>query len=170
MLDSTKQNVVNSLLTLLDEKPMDDITISELTQMAGISRMTFYRNYSCKEDILSEHFKDVLKQYKLDMGDELGKGNYYDKKNIIHCFQYFFEQREFLESVMKRGFNYIFLSEVDKNVMKIWWKRGDGQKKAYCLHAFAGALYNLYISWAVNGYKETPEEMAELLEAMRLAR
>ena len=31
MLDSTKQNVVNSLLTLLDEKPMDDITISELT-------------------------------------------------------------------------------------------------------------------------------------------
>ena len=102
------------------------------------------------------------------MGDELGKGNYYDKKNIIHCFQYFFEQREFLESVMKRGFNYIFLSEVDKYVMKIWWKRGDGQKKAYCLHAFAGALYNLYISWAVNGYKETPEEMAELLEAMIL--
>ena len=64
MLDSTKQNVVNSLLTLLEEKPMDDITISELTQLAGISRMTFYRNYSCKEDILSEHFKDVLAQYK----------------------------------------------------------------------------------------------------------
>ena len=110
MLDSTKRNVVNSLLTLLDEKPMDDITISELTQMAGISRMTFYRNYSCKEDILSEHFKDVLKQYKLDMGDEFGKGNYYDKKNIIHCFQYFYEQKEFLESVIKRGFNYIFIS------------------------------------------------------------
>ena len=72
MLDSTKQNVVNSLLTLLDEKPMDDITISELTQMAGISRMTFYRNYSCKEDILSEHFKDVLKQYKPSAGLFMG--------------------------------------------------------------------------------------------------
>ena len=41
MLDSTKQNVVNSLLTLLEEKPMDDITISELTQLAGISRKIF---------------------------------------------------------------------------------------------------------------------------------
>ena len=50
--------------------------------------------------------------------------------------------------------------------MKIWWKRGDGQKKAYCLHAFAGALYNLYISWAVNGYKETPEEMARLISKL----
>lgn len=108
MLDSTKQNVVNSLLTLLEEKPMDDITISELTQLAGISRMTFYRNYSCKEDILSEHFKDVLAQYKKDMGEKHGQGNYYDKKNIVHCFEYFYEQRTFLESVMKRGFNYIF--------------------------------------------------------------
>ena len=168
MLDSTKQNVVNSLLTLLDEKPMDDITISELTQKAGISRMTFYRNYSSKEDILSEHFRDVLARYKKDMGEKHGQGNYYDKKNIIHCFEYFYAQREFLESVIKRGFDYIFLSMVDKYIMKTWWKHGDGQQKAYCLHAFAGALYNLYISWALNGYKETPEEMADILESMKL--
>ena len=170
MLGSTKQRVVDSLLKLLDEKPMEDITISELKQRAGISRMTFYRNYRGKEDILSEYFKDVLIQYKKDTGEAHGQGNYYDKKNIIHCFEYFYEQREFLESVMRRGFDYIFLSVVDKYVMTTWWKRGDGREKEYCLHAFAGALYNLYISWALKGYKETPEEMADILVSMRLAR
>ena len=71
---------------------------------------------------------------------------------------------------MRRGFDYIFLSVVDKYVMTTWWKRGDGREKEYCLHAFAGALYNLYISWALKGYKETPEEMADILVSMRLAR
>ena len=34
----------------------------------------------------------------------------------------------------------------------------------YGLQAFAGALYNLYISWSSNGAKETPEELVRLLQ------
>ena len=36
----------------MNEKSFDDITISELTEKAGLARRTFYRNYSSKEEII----------------------------------------------------------------------------------------------------------------------
>ena len=33
----------------------------------------------------------------------------------------------------------------------------------YRLSAFAGALYNVYFSWAYNGYQETPQQLAQVL-------
>ena len=37
----TREKIVNALLTLIKEKPLSTITITELTQLAGVSRMAF---------------------------------------------------------------------------------------------------------------------------------
>ena len=49
----TREKIVNALLTLIKEKPLSTITITELTQLAGVSRMAFYRNFSTKEEVFS---------------------------------------------------------------------------------------------------------------------
>ena len=46
-----KECIVSALLQLTDLKPLSSVTISELCQKAGVSRMTFYRNYASVEDI-----------------------------------------------------------------------------------------------------------------------
>lgn len=40
-----KECIVSALIQLIYAKPLSSITISELCQKAGVSRMTFYRNY-----------------------------------------------------------------------------------------------------------------------------
>ena len=60
MESATKQAVVEALMRLLNKKPLDDISISEFAKEAGISRMTFYRNYQVKEDVFLDHFKPAL--------------------------------------------------------------------------------------------------------------
>ena len=49
-----KMQITTALLELLKEKPLSDITVSELTNKAEIGRVSFYRNYQNKEDILKE--------------------------------------------------------------------------------------------------------------------
>ena len=164
MESATKQAVVEALMRLLNKKAMDDISISELAKEAGISRMTFYRNYQVKEDVLLDHFKSVLEDYKKDNDEHYGEGRFSDRKNIVHCFEYFAKHKQFLEAVLKSGYYYTFLAIVDNYVMETWMKPGDGMEKEYRLHAFAGALFNVYISWVTNGYKETPEEIADILQ------
>ena len=51
MSQITKRALAESLKKLLLEKPLDRITVSDITEDCGVSRMTFYY-----------HFKDVYDQ------------------------------------------------------------------------------------------------------------
>ena len=48
MSQMTKRALVASLKDLLAEKPLDKITVTDLTEHCGVNRMTFYY-----------HFKDI---------------------------------------------------------------------------------------------------------------
>ena len=51
----TKSNIKRSLIELLKERPINNISVTELTELADISRKTFYLHYNsiyeAKEDI-----------------------------------------------------------------------------------------------------------------------
>lgn len=48
---STKEKISESLLDMLEEKNIDDITVGELIEFAGVSRSTFYRNFHDVYDV-----------------------------------------------------------------------------------------------------------------------
>ena len=47
-----KRNIVRALIELMQKKNYSDISVSEITALAGVSRISYYRNYDSKEDIL----------------------------------------------------------------------------------------------------------------------
>lgn len=47
-----KQQLTQALLELLQKKTLAEISVSELTERAGVGRVSFYRNFHTKEDIL----------------------------------------------------------------------------------------------------------------------
>ena len=58
-----KRQITDALLSLLKEKPLSDISVSELTDKAGIGRVSFYRNYQSKEDILREESDRLIREW-----------------------------------------------------------------------------------------------------------
>ena len=58
-----KEQITKALLLLLETKNIDDISISELTSTAEIGRVSFYRNYKNKEDILRQEADRLLAQW-----------------------------------------------------------------------------------------------------------
>ena len=49
----TRECLQTALIYLMNEKPFEQIHISELARRSGVSRTDFYRNYTCKEDFLA---------------------------------------------------------------------------------------------------------------------
>lgn len=50
----TKKKLTETLISLLEEKTMDEISVIEICEKADINRMTFYKHYSDKYDLLSD--------------------------------------------------------------------------------------------------------------------
>ena len=57
------EHITDALLKLLRDKPVGDISISELCDLAGIGRASFYRNFESKEDILRRYINKIFKEW-----------------------------------------------------------------------------------------------------------
>ena len=59
-LSYAKTELTKALLSLLKKKKLHEITISELCNKAGLSRLSYYRNYDSMEEIIREHLSGML--------------------------------------------------------------------------------------------------------------
>ena len=58
----SKTMLKEGLLELLQEKPLQKITISEICKVSQINRTTFYKYYGSQQDLLAEIESDFLEQ------------------------------------------------------------------------------------------------------------
>jgi hypothetical protein len=50
----TRGWIFEALMILMDEKPYEKITVSDIVEKAGIARQTFYRNFNDKNEVIFE--------------------------------------------------------------------------------------------------------------------
>jgi len=53
--------ILEAILLLMDEKPYDKITVSDIIVKAGIARQTFYRNFRDKNEVIVRYFANIFK-------------------------------------------------------------------------------------------------------------
>ena len=50
-----KECITTALLQIMEGKDFEAITITELTRKAGVGRVSFYRNFESKEDVIRQY-------------------------------------------------------------------------------------------------------------------
>ena len=160
-----KQDMYQALLQLMKEKPFSAISVSDITAEAEVSRMAFYRNYNAIEEILIEHLTEVVEKYRReDIEVEDDKKVFYDKKYMLHCFRFFYVQREFINSLIASGMGDIFLAKITEYMIRKWINENNGTRERILkISAYAGSIYNMYREWSKEGFQESPETVAEIL-------
>lgn len=156
------EHITEAMLDLLAEKPINDISISELTDKAQVGRASFYRNYSCKEDILKMYldklFKELQSEWDKDSNAPLSEQL---KKIILH----FEKNRSFYELLNQRGLIYL-LKDVIINTIGL---KPESEKTEAYIKAFAAyALYGWIETWFQRGMKESAEEIADMFKMFGL--
>ncbi len=152
----------NALLELLTEKPMNDISISELVNRACVGRASFYRNYECKEDILKAHIGGLFREWT----DEWQKNNGAPLSEQIRTMIAHFEKhRDFYKLLNNRGLIYL-LKDV---IIGLCGPKPEYEKvQAYASAFVSYTLYGWIDVWFQRGMQESAEEMAEMFKAQGL--
>ena len=154
-----KECLYLSLLRLLEKKSFRDITVTELCEKAGLSRMAFYRNYSIIEDILEEHIEydlcggDLDEKYSRSVGLE---------NILINYFKNLKENKKFVKLLVNSNLTHMMKTSMDKMVTKFSYLIPDENTDNYLQSVFVSSILALVIEWTKNDMNRPCEEMAAL--------
>jgi AcrR family transcriptional regulator len=157
-----KECIVKALVELMSEKEFKDISITEITKKAGVSRMSYYRNYYKKEDILNNYMTEILEKYrnKRDLIINDNKESMYPL--ILHAFDFFKKYEDFVITLEKSNLSNIIQNKINDYIFTFYPGNSKDTSSKYNLYILSGALYNSCKIWLMSGSKESPEELAKI--------
>lgn len=153
-----KKSITNALFSLMQEKSLSDIHITELIRAAGVARASFYRNYCSKEDVLITLIRDVLEDYRKEIQED--HGNFYTYENLLLSFRFFRKYRAQILDLYQSGFASTILEELNHFHESIEGTMPASSIRKYELYIYIGALFNTALVWLSEDQRTSPEDMA----------
>ena len=171
----TKAQLRAALNQLLLEKSPEEITVTELTQLADVNRGTFYCHYRDVPDMVAQMESELFaeftrlmdaysaKELRQGLGPILEDVFFFIQRNVgpvpIHALR---QEPAFLER---------FKTLLREKVSREWnglYSFTDSEQRELYLSFLVGGVVGLIQLWMESGQKESPQEMAALTEALIL--
>ncbi|MBR2990010.1 MAG: TetR/AcrR family transcriptional regulator [Solobacterium sp.] len=151
-----RSGLTEALWKLLAEKKINDISISELCETAGLSRLSFYRNYTSKEEILKQYLSRATSAFLKNTSVNFRTTP--KKEFIIQLINHMEQHREIILILIRNDLSYLLKEAFDEA-----FSRSIGiYHDPYRCYVASGAYFNLVYYWFLDGCRETPEELAEM--------
>ncbi len=158
-----------SFMKRMQEKPLSNITITEVCEAADINRSTFYSHYKDLYDLLYQIEDDIIE----DMNQTLSAYNYTKDDEAIQMteklLQYLAENRESCQTLFSEHGDPGFQKKVMMLAQTHLSKSLMVESNNISFHSEYASLYiangsiHIVQHWLKNGLKESPKEMAELI-------
>ena len=150
---NVEKKIFPALIRLLEKKEFRKITITELCVEAKISRISFYRNYNSKEDIIVHELTKALALWRVTFGKET------PEDAVIRFYEYLKNNKNVFQTLYRCGLIYYvfaafyeFFGSKDSTI--------DIQR--YNGAGYTGVIWGFVYQWVVDGMDKTPQEMLSL--------
>lgn len=158
--------MVEALLSLIQKKPYEQITISELCREAKLDRRTFYRNFRDKNDVLRLYFSDLKEEYLLALR-EMREHTFRSLAEVY--FSFWACHLDFFKTAQRdQTLNAVLLQTLNTFVPAVY-AGAEGSlpiELRYRVAFVTGGFHNVLIQWISTGFRSTPDEMAEIVAEM----
>ena len=167
MSQVTKRALENSLKHLLLKKPLNKITIGDITEDCGINRMTFYYHfkdiYDLVEWVCLEDAKKALDQKKtLDTWQQGLLQIFYAVRenkpfilNVYHCID-----RGQAERYLKPLTDQLLMGVVEEEAQGHHVRQSD---KEFIARIYSYCFVGLMLDWVKDGMHEDPKDLVDKL-------
>ena len=150
----TKNAIQEALVYLLGKKEIQDISVTEIVNKAGVSRSAYYRNYQSKEDILKDFSISVFHLLFNDLNTQ---------ENVTHpekWYHYLFstvkENERIVRLIFKARVASLLKYLPEDDIIKY------DKKEEYQLQAMTSALISVIEMWVENDFDLSVDEITAL--------
>lgn len=147
-----------ALLSLMSEKDLRKVTIDELAARAGVGRATYFRNFSSKEELLASYLARRWRAH--EKAHRLRDFPLSHPARARGFFEFCRSLRSENDLIISQGCSGAILAAFETVVSDADLGGTGGYEAAF----LAYGLYGMFITWARGGWRETPQEMAALVQ------
>lgn len=161
----TKNQISKALIELLNNKPLDLITIKELAKKAEISRTAFYNNFNNLDDVLKYIYQRAHKQIFKEKYSQLEY--VYSDEHILDMISFFDKNSKLLLVLIK--WNLIELiakynTEIVLGYTQYYKNKFIREHAFYFISYYHGSLFNICTYWITNGKQESIETLFKIIK------
>ena len=164
----TKRDYHNAMIELLKTVPLEQMTVKQLCDKAGISRTTFYEHYSVPQDCFYEVVDEYLEELKMRLEALPVKDMHYCMLEYLKLMK---EHRYVFREVHRTTVNNPVFMDIAKLLLhyialpKLGDDLPEGEFEKILKYQFYG-FFGLTSEWLERGCKETPEQQVHVLDTM----
>lgn len=157
--DGTKQYITEALFLLMEHKVYEKISIVEITKKAGVGRVTYYRHFQSKDDILIQYFnREMMSNRKLFNFDTTTKEEYYEK--IFMVLMKYKEKQQLMSLIQQANLEHIYLDFLNKTMVDNYLTH-NRKETDYAPYYFAGCLFNICMEWSRRKCKDSVKTVTD---------
>lgn len=168
MSQITKKAIEASLKNLLLKKPFDKITINDIVEDCGISRMTFYYHFKDIYDLVEWACEKDVKKILEDKDDYKTW-----TQGFLNLFEEVLKNKPFILNVYRsvgreQVENYLYKIVYDL-LLNVIEEKAQGmtvrdEDKEFVADFYKYAFVGLMLDWVKNGMKEDPHKIVKKVE------
>lgn len=155
----TQKYILEAYKNLLTTQKYEDISVCDICKKAGVSRMSFYRNFTSKEDLTVKGFDSIVHKIQKEVNQK--SVNVY---NVVReCFVIFRDYKDIISSLQHTEIFQSIISNSTQNLQDNFNIDYINKSARYAPLFYVSAVYFVIINWLKNGANESPDEMARLI-------
>lgn len=156
----TKNYIFEAYYNLLKKQPCSEISVSDICEKAGVSRMSFYRNFKSKEDLIYKSIGRIIQDLKDNLLKHENINQYIVTKEIFIIAKHY---KDAFNAFKNSNYAEQFVDTISDKLFSFAPEDMINPSRKYTPVFFFSALAGVLNAWIRNGTKETPDEMAKLI-------
>ncbi len=158
----TKRILKDSLIEIMHTKPLHEICIKKICEVADVNRSTFYHHYQSPQELYDDIINDLSADFNEMFEKSLEKGS--SQTEIVADMLTFIESQKELFLVILSDKGNIGIGEKLTNIMgKVIGADSASEMARYCAQFIAAGVANILWLWLNNEKRLPPKNMAELI-------
>lgn len=157
---AAKECLSTALILLMKKTDYDRISIVDITRKAGVSRMTYYRNFASKEDILEQYMDTVAQSVHKTIVEQNAQADFY--RYFCLLFEHLGRYGDIGVATCRAKLGEMILRYITKYMFETFPPDPADPASRYARHFMAGAVYNTLIAWLSDGQALPYTEVAKV--------